>query len=1018
MAGNFWQSSHNQQWILDKQDLVRERQHDLAILTEEEYQKIFIFFSSVIQTLGEQLKLRQQVIATATVYFKRFYARNSLKCIDPLLLAPTCIFLASKVEEFGVISNSRLISTCQTVIKNKFGYAYTQEFPYRTNHILECEFYLLENLDCCLIVYQPYRPLLQLVQDIGHEEQLLTLAWRIVNDSLRTDVCLLYPPYQIAIGCLGIACVILQKDQKSWFAELNVDLEKIQEIARYVMNLFELWKTYDEKKEIQALLGDPIVKNTTLKTPLDEDYYLSYDYEISSNSSSKDIKPDSLILPNPENMELNSPASAVDVLPDIELPDDSLADPDLKDHNCIDNIMYVYYGGNGKNTKSYGTGIIIIGSVMSCAAQLLTLFCVLLKKYYKGRKISMMLIVVHIYLTMFLSNLIFMLGVYSTKNSENCLLIAILINIFHHHTAIWIFLYCLYIYKKFCRTWVSVIFKNINWYTLITHLLPPLITITTYYAIPKSFETKKFCFKSMHRGMILNFMIPICVLLILTTIYAISAMIKIENLEVAKLDYHYQSESLQALNTQQTQDLESLKDKKDESISYVDEELQSLKATRNCLKSLCVMQLMFVLNWFITPVALDASHDATELPYLQSTTSMLLNWFVFYKRKTLLPLIDYAVEECSEQEKLDDDLPSSSATEVVSITSSDSIPLLKSDDSATELKEFCCNYDLKDCANDYNNISSQVIGEEYNDTPIIGVLSQETYIISSYFPNATYDSYIAASYVKYLESAGARVVPIWIGQNEDYYRRVVQYTNGLFFPGGGTYFNETGGYGEAATQLYKIALEYNNKGVYYPVWGTCLGMQVLMYAALSGIKDIRVDCNLRNVAVPLDFVEDYKKSRMFRNAPQDIIDILKQQNTTYNLHRYCLTKSVLKENDLLDEWKILTTNKDINGFEFISAMEHKDFPFYGIQFHPEKNQFEFKRNKGFPHTFNSIKVAQYFANFFVNECRKNGNSFSNEVVEADSLIYNFNPKYTGLKSGYYEQLYVFLKEDFERHQMN
>lgn len=114
---------------------------------------------------------------------------------------------------------------------------------------------MLENLDCCLIVYQPYRPLLQLVQDLGHEEQLLTLAWRIVNDSLRTDVCLLYPPYQIAIGCLQIACVILQKDHKSWFAELNVDIEKVQEIARYIINLFELWKQYDEKKEIQGLLA-------------------------------------------------------------------------------------------------------------------------------------------------------------------------------------------------------------------------------------------------------------------------------------------------------------------------------------------------------------------------------------------------------------------------------------------------------------------------------------------------------------------------------------------------------------------------------------------------------------------------------------------------------------------------------------------------------------------------------------------------------------------------------------------
>lgn len=85
-------------------------------------------------------------------------------------------------------------------MKTKFNYAYSQEFPYRTNHILECEFYLLEHLDCCLIVYQPYRPLLILIQDVGPDEQLLTLAWRIINDSLRTDVCLLYPPYQIAIG--------------------------------------------------------------------------------------------------------------------------------------------------------------------------------------------------------------------------------------------------------------------------------------------------------------------------------------------------------------------------------------------------------------------------------------------------------------------------------------------------------------------------------------------------------------------------------------------------------------------------------------------------------------------------------------------------------------------------------------------------------------------------------------------------------------------------------------------------
>lgn len=270
MAGNFWQSSQYQQWLFDKQDLMRERQPDLKILnSEEDYHKILIFFANFIQSLGEQLKLRQQVIATATVYFKRFYARNSLKCIDPWLMAPTCVFLASKVEEFGVISNSRLMTTCQTVVKNKFSHAYPQEYPYRINSVLECEFFLLEMMDCCLVLYHPYRPLTEYFKELAHEETLYPLAWRIINDSLRTDVCLLYPPYLIALACLHIASVIQQKDLKQWLAECSVDMDKILEISRQILALYELWKNYDEKKEISGILEKMPKPKTTPSSPPD-----------------------------------------------------------------------------------------------------------------------------------------------------------------------------------------------------------------------------------------------------------------------------------------------------------------------------------------------------------------------------------------------------------------------------------------------------------------------------------------------------------------------------------------------------------------------------------------------------------------------------------------------------------------------------------------------------------------------------------------------------------------------------
>lgn len=48
-----------------------------------------------------------------------------------------------------------------------------------------------------------------------------------------------------------------------------------------------------------------------------------------------------------------------------------------------------------------------------------------------------------------------------------------------------------------------------------------------------------------------------------------------------------------------------------------------------------------------------------------------------------------------------------------------------------------------------------------NNEPIIGILAQEmSYYLESKFPNE-YDSYIAASYVKFVEGGGARAVPIW-----------------------------------------------------------------------------------------------------------------------------------------------------------------------------------------------------------------------------------------------------------------
>ena len=47
-------------------------------------------------------------------------------------------------------------------------------------------------------------------------------------------------------------------------------------------------------------------------------------------------------------------------------------------------------------------------------------------------------------------------------------------------------------------------------------------------------------------------------------------------------------------------------------------------------------------------------------------------------------------------------------------------------------------------------------------------------------------------------------------------------------------------------------MKANENGVHYPLWGICLGMQVLMFGVLG--KDIRGDCQSKDVALPLEFV--------------------------------------------------------------------------------------------------------------------------------------------------------------------
>ncbi len=111
----------SKQWILKKEEVMQnshKRDKEELKLNNDEIELLTIYHSMSlnftlhsilgIPEVGKELKLRQRVVATAVVYFRRFYSKYYLTTVIsrhnfmefcPLLVGPTCLYIATKVEE-------------------------------------------------------------------------------------------------------------------------------------------------------------------------------------------------------------------------------------------------------------------------------------------------------------------------------------------------------------------------------------------------------------------------------------------------------------------------------------------------------------------------------------------------------------------------------------------------------------------------------------------------------------------------------------------------------------------------------------------------------------------------------------------------------------------------------------------------------------------------------------------------------------------------------------------------------
>lgn len=140
--------------------------------------------------------MRKSVIATAFIYMKRFYLKESCMEYHPKNIGVTCAYLSCKVDEFNV--------SIDQFIKNVNGDCLKAQKTVLSNELL-----LMKKLRFQLTVHLPYRAVEGFLIDLRARYPPVTTTDPMVPEiddfldkAMFTDACFLYTPSQIALAAV------------------------------------------------------------------------------------------------------------------------------------------------------------------------------------------------------------------------------------------------------------------------------------------------------------------------------------------------------------------------------------------------------------------------------------------------------------------------------------------------------------------------------------------------------------------------------------------------------------------------------------------------------------------------------------------------------------------------------------------------------------------------------------------------------------------------------------------------
>jgi len=233
----------------------------------------------------------------------------------------------------------------------------------------------------------------------------------------------------------------------------------------------------------------------------------------------------------------------------------------------------------------------------------------------------------------------------------------------------------------------------------------------------------------------------------------------------------------------------------------------------------------------------------------------------------------------------------------------------------------------------------------------------------------------------------------------DEFDTLISSLNGALITGGETDIKTlTSPYMLAAGKLYNHSLALHAAGEVWPLWGTCMGMQVL---SVLGARDPSVllsnAYDSEGIVLPLTLTAAAAQSRLLCDTclhPAEALHTLRTANSTVNLHHDGVPPSAFARGTTLgDAFTLLSTNVDLKGRAFASTIESSSgAPIWGVQWHPER-YFEWRTDArhNFDHSAPNLLAMYAVSAHLVAEARKSPRAFADAQSEQAALLYNYRP---------------------------